>query len=639
MNLNKKNKKDLLQEALKLHQAGNLGSAAKCYNKLLEMQPNNIDALFLSGTLNLQSGKLDLACLLFRKALELEPGYAMAHGNLGTALQESGRFEEAIASYRQAIALRPDYTDAHYNLGNTFKAQGKLEEAVVCYRKSIQLKPDYIDAYGNLGNTLREQGKHDEAIECYRQVTVLKPDCAVAHSNLGSVLQESGKLDEALSCQYQAIELKPDYAEAHNNLGIVLKELGRFDDAIKSHNLSIKLKPDYAEAHNNLGVSFMRQDKPDKAMACYRRAIELKPDYAEAHNNLGTVLQGTGKPEESIASYERAITLKPDYAQAHLNRSFALLLTEKLEEGWHEYEWRLHIKGHTIGTDMQPMWDGKPLNGKSILIQTEQGFGDIIQFVRYLPMVKAQGGRVTIECSKSLFRLLENCSGIDGIIETTPGNESSEQFDVHVPLLSLPGIFGTKLDSIPSDNPYILIDPILEEHWRIRLDDNNNPKIGIVWAGNHHHKNDRNRSCTLADFANLSSIPGISFYSLQKGPASIGNNNSAEGMNIINLENELDDFADTAAVIANLDIVISVDTAVVHLSGAIGKPVWTLLPFDPDWRWLLNREDSPWYPGMRLFRQLQPNDWTTVFEQVKENLIDLYSVIKRQSRMAEMLTV
>ncbi len=337
--------------------------------------------------------------------------------------------------------------------------------------------------------------------------------------------------------------------------------------------------------------------------------------------------------------YERAIKHKPDYAQAHLNRSFALLLTEKLEEGWHEYEWRLHIKGHSIGTAMQPMWDGKSLNGKSILIQTEQGFGDIIQFVRYLPMVKAQGGRVTIECPKSLFRLLENCAGIDKIIETTSGNESFEQFDVHVPLLSLPGIFGTKLDSIPSDIPYISIDTMLEEHWRIRLNDNNNIKIGIVWAGNRHHKNDRNRSCTLVDFANLSSIPGISLYSLQKGSASIENNNSAEGMNIINLENELDDFADTAAVIANLDIVISIDTAVVHLSGAIGKPVWTLLPFDPDWRWLLNREDSPWYPGMRLFRQTQPNDWTTVFEQVKENLINLYSIIRYQSRMSEMLTV
>jgi ADP-heptose:LPS heptosyltransferase len=268
------------------------------------------------------------------------------------------------------------------------------------------------------------------------------------------------------------------------------------------------------------------------------------------------------------------------------------------------------------------MWDGKPLNDKAILIHTEQGFGDTIQFVRYLPMVKAQGGRVIFECQQSLCRLLRNCNGIDEIIEKTSANKLSGQSDVHTHLLDLPGIFKTTLKSIPLHIPYITPDPILVDQWASRLKVDDGFKIGIVWAGNPHHTRDHNRSCSLADFAKLADVPGLSLYSLQKGNDSIESDNLLMGMEIVNLENELNDFTDTAAVIANLDLVISVDTAVAHLTGAIGKPVWTLLPFAADWRWLLKRKDSPWYPNMRLFRQNQPGDWSGVFEQVREELID-----------------
>jgi hypothetical protein len=268
------------------------------------------------------------------------------------------------------------------------------------------------------------------------------------------------------------------------------------------------------------------------------------------------------------------------------------------------------------------MWDGKSLNGKTILVHTEQGFGDSIQFVRYLPMVKAQGGRVIFECQQSLCRLLRSCNGIDEIIEKTSANKLSIQPDVHVHLLDLPGIFGTTLNSIPTNIPYITPDPILVDQWASRLNVDEGFRISIVWAGSPHHARDRNRSCSLADFANLAKVPGLPFYSLQKGYVSIKPDNPPMGIKIVNLDNELHDFADTAAVIANLDLVISVDTAVAHLTGAIGKPVWTLLPFAPDWRWLLKRNDSPWYPTMRLFRQNQPDDWTEVFEQVREKLID-----------------
>jgi hypothetical protein len=266
------------------------------------------------------------------------------------------------------------------------------------------------------------------------------------------------------------------------------------------------------------------------------------------------------------------------------------------------------------------MWDGSYLNGKSILVYTEQGIGDSIQFVRYLPMVKEQSGCVIVECQQSLCRLLKNCVGIDEIIEMTSHGKSPMKFDVQIPLLSLPGIFDATVDSIPQNLSYIKPDPVLVSQWRSMFDCDNNLKVGIVWAGNPKHKNDRNRSCSLKDFAHLTSIRGLTFYSLQKGLASVEANNHPKGMKIINLDNELNDFADTAAAIDNLDLVIAVDTAVAHLAGAIGKPVWTLLPFVPDWRWMLKRSDSPWYPSMRLFRQRQLYDWDGVFDQVRKSL-------------------
>ncbi len=682
-------RKDLFQEAYELHQSGKLIAAANFYNNILKEQPDNINVIFLSGTLNLQQGNFDVACMLFRKVLELNPDLAMAYGNLGIALFESGKIDEAIKCYRKAIILEPDYADTHFNLGNALKVQSKLEDAVICYKQAIELKPKDTDLYVNLGNALREDGKLNEAIEyyrkaselnpdnagfqcnlgaalqesgkvddaivCYKQAITINPNYAMAHSNLGSVFQEKdkpedaitnykkaitlkpdyaeaynnlgsslqglGKLDEAVAYHNKAISLIPDYAEAYNNLGIALLELGKPDEAVECHNKAIALKPSYAAAHNNLGTALMEQCKFDAAIASYKKGIELNPDYAEAYNNLGTVLKESGEPSDAIASYKLAIELNPHYAQAHLNMAFALLLTENFKKGWQEYEWRLRIKGCTPKTTRKPMWDGSPLNGKSILVYTEQGLGDSIQFIRYIPMVKEQGGRVIVECQQSLHSLFRNCDGIDEIKKITPDTKSPAQFNAHVPLLSLPGIFDVNMDLIPPNVPYIKSDPVLMSKWRTKLDHDNNFKIGIVWAGNPKHKNDRNRSCSLKNFEHLTDISGLTLFSLQKGPASVETKNPPNGIKIIDLENELNDFADTAAVIDNLDLIISVDTSVAHLAGAIGKPVWVLLPFIPDWRWFLKRNDSPWYPNMRLFRQHKLHDWKGVFEQVKKALI------------------
>jgi tetratricopeptide (TPR) repeat protein len=685
----KTSNKELFQEAYELHQSGKLTATAKLYNIILNEQPDNINVIFLAGTLNLQQRNFDVACMYFRKALELNPDYAMVHGNLGIALHESGKIDEAIKCYRKAINLKPNYSSTYFNLANALKEQSTLEEAVIYYKKAIELNPDDATIYGNLGNTFKEQGRLEEAVEYYRKASWLNPDNAGFHCNLGAALQESGELDEAIlsykeavkfdpnyamafsnlgsalqksgklneaiksyeraiaikpdyseahnnlgisllekgkpeeaiTCHKKAIELKPDCADAHNNLGTALMEQSKFDDAITSYKRALLLKPDYAEAHNNLGTALMEQGKFDTAIINHKKAIELKPDYVEAYNNLGTVLNGSGKPDEAIAYYKQAIELNPYFALAHLNMAFALLLTENFKKGWQEYEWRLRIKGRAPKTSEKPLWDGSSLNGKSILVYTEQGLGDSIQFIRYIPMVKAQGGSVIVECQQSLYRLLKNCNGIDEIIVMTSNDEPPMQFDTLAPLLSLPGIFDVTMDSIPHNVPYIKPDPVLVSQWRTKLEHDNNFKVGIVWAGNPKHKNDRNRSCSLKDFAHLTSISGLTFYSLQKGQVSVEANNPPKGMKITNMNNELHDFSDTAAAISNLDLVISVDTSVAHLAGAIGKPVWTLLPFVPDWRWLLERNDSPWYPSMRLFRQTQLYDWDGVFEQVKKALI------------------
>lgn len=659
------NIKDLFQKGYKYHQAGNLDAAITFYLKILNEQPEHTDTIFLTGTLHLQQGNFDAATVFLKKTISLRPNYAMAYNNLGAAQQSQGKFDEAINSYRLAIKLKPDYAEAHKNLGNALREKGKLDEAIASYRQAtalnpndaeahndlgaalqksgkldeaieshrqaIRLKPDYAMAYGNLGAALKEQGKLDEAIASYRQALSLKPDYAEAYYNLGNALKIHGKTDEAIKSYKQAITLKQNYASAYVNLGLALQEQGKLDEAVEIYRQALSVKPDHAEAYNNLGAALQEQGKLDEAVESYRQALSLKSDYAEAHNNLGAALHEQGKLDEAVASYDRAIDLKSDYVDAHTNRSFALLLRENFEQGWQEYEWRLRAKNRVSPTFQQPRWDGSPLNGRTILVHAEQGLGDTIQFIRYLPLVKARGGHVIFKCQPDLFRLLRGCKGFDEIIKQTPTHQSAVRFDIHIPLLSLPGIFGTTLDTIPSDASYITVDPNLVTQWRMRLGHNEDFKIGIVWAGNPNHNTDRSRSCSLADFAPLADIPGLVFYSLQKGPASIEAFNPPDDMKLVNLEDELNDFADTAAVIANMDLVISVDTAVAHLAGAIGKTVWTLLPFVPDWRWLQNRDDSPWYPSMRLFRQIKSpippfrkggkrGIWAGVFKRVKKTL-------------------
>jgi len=641
-----------LDIAVKHHQAGDLALAEKLYQEILATDPGNASAMHLLGLIAHQRGDNVTAIEYITAALKLSPDYAEAHNNLGLALNALGRHEEAEISLRRALHLKPDYSIAHNNLGLALKEQGNLAEATASYREALRFNPDYAEAFNNLGIALKKQGRLDEAIQALHAALRLKSDYATAHNNLGIVLKEQKKLDDAVASLQQALGLQPDYAEAHNNLGLVFfdqgkldealaslgratecnsnfaeahnnlglvfKEQAKLDDALASLREALRIRPDYPEAHNNLGLVLQEQDNPEAAMASWHEALRLKPEYAEAHNNLASTFVMRGKHHEARTHYDEALRIDPGYANAHTNRALLALLLGDLAQGWEEYEWRWRRPKQPTCPFEQPMWQGESLAGRTILLHAEQGLGDTLQFVRYAPLVKAQtGGRVLLQCPASLERLMNRCPGIDEVVLQ---GKPRPLFDVHAPLLSLPRLMNTtSIDVIPVAVPYLHVETGLIEHWRNRLASVPGFRVGIAWRGNPHHRGDRWRSVSLARFASLA-INGVSLVSLQKGPGS-EQLQHFPGL-ATDLGAELTDLADTAAVLKNLDLVITVDTALAHLAGALAVKTWVALPYAPDWRWLLGRSDSPWYPSLRLFRQPQPGKWDDVFDQIGRALCE-----------------
>jgi tetratricopeptide (TPR) repeat protein len=575
-----------------------------------------------------QAGRLAEAEKAYRQILAADPSDAPAWHFLGLLADQTGDHEVAVQYIGQALQLEPDYAEAQSNLGNVLKNMGRLEEAAVCDRRAVQLMPQAPEAHYNLGNVLMQLDKPQEAIECYRRAVALRPDFAEAHSNLGAALQQQGQSEEATACCRRAIALQPGHAEAHNNLGNVLKQRGRLDEAIVCYRRALKSRPDFAEGYYNLAVTFHERGELEEAATCYRQALALHADNAVAYNNLGNIRREQGKLDEAAACYRQALALTtPNVAEARWNLSLILLLTGDFERGWPEYEWRWqshewHRQCHELPPRefSQPLWDGADLEGKTILIHAEQGLGDTIQFVRYVPLVKQRGANVVLECQQQLLPLLSGFP-VDQLV-----GRSAEppEFDVRVPLLSLPGIFQTRLDDIPANVPYLFAAQRLIERWRERLQPLAGLRIGIAWQGNPAFYGDRGRSIPLAHFAPLAQLPGVSLISLQKGTGSQQLAHVHDRFPVVDLGDELDQasgpFMDTAAIMMSLDLVITSDTAVAHLAGALGVPVWVALPLVSDWRWLLDRSESPWYPTMRLFRQKKPGDWTGVFEEIQAAL-------------------
>ena len=428
---------------------------------------------------------------------------------------------------------------------------------------------------------------------------------------------QKGELEEAVKVYGQALLLNPKLSEIYINMGVALRALGKLESSVACYRRSLMLKPDNAAAYTNLGNVLRQLGRLEVATAAHRHAVKLAPDTAESHYNLGLVLRDTGQSEEAIGCFDKTLELAPEHPDCRWDRSLSLLQKGDLKEGFEEYEWRWKLGQNLPREYSQPLWDGSDLKGKTILLHHEQGFGDMIHFARYIPMVKARGGTIVVEVPAPLSRLF---STIDGVGQVVNAGSELPKFDVYAPMMSLARIFGTTSETIPASVPYLKAPDAHAAHLPATL--SKHRKIGIAWAGRPTHVNDANRSCSFNHFIELMGIPQTTLYSLQNGPAA--NDIAEQGCEslIMNLGNKLRDFADTAAVISQLDMVISVDTAIAHLAGALGKPVWVVLPYPGDWRWMLDRDDSPWYPTARLFRQNRPGSWTPVFDRLRRALHD-----------------
>lgn len=573
-----------LQEAVAACHRGDWSEAERLCRLALQAQQDHFDALFLLGVVMGRTGRTREAAELFDRAASVSPGRADAHFNLGVALGELGRHAEALECYARALALDPSNADVHFNRG---AAMGAL-------------------------------GRQAEALESYDRAIALDPGSAQAHQNRGVCLSELGRPTEALESYDRAIAINPDYATAYSNRGAALGDLNRFEEALRSYERAIALQPGFATAHNNRGIVLLELDRPAEALMSCERAIALEPGHADAWYNRANALRALNRHGEAVASYERALALDPAHASAHWNLADCLLLLGDFERGWREYEWRWKLP-HRQGRRnfAQPLWLGaQPVEGRTVLLHAELGLGDTLQFCRYATELARRGAKVVLEVQDSLVPLLRS---LEGVSEVVPQGAPLPPFDCHCPLLSLPLAFRTDLDNLPAKIPYLRCDAARARAWQARLGRRERPRVGLVWRGSTKLRNDR-RSMALADLLPLAG-DWAEWVSLQKevGPADARLLSSRP--DIRRVESELRDFADTAALVELMDLVVTVDTSVAHVAGALGKPVWILLPWGShDWRWLVDREDSPWYPSARLFRQTADGDWAGVVGRVKAQL-------------------
>jgi tetratricopeptide (TPR) repeat protein len=587
-----------LQEAVTLHRQGDLLQARRIYEEILLAEPRHFDALHLLGVAAAASGEFAKAVELIGKAIQFNPGSPLAHYNRGAALLDSGQWQAAVISFDRAIALKGDYAEAHYNRGRALTELRQWAEALASCDRAISLEPTHSDAHLIRGIVLAQRYLPGEAIASFDMAIRLKGDFAAAHWNRANVLCSQRHWEAALAGFDRAIALQPGYAEAHANRAVALYEMQRLDESLESSD----------------------------------RAIALKPEYVEAHCNRGSVLMAQRLLAAALSSYDQGLKINPEWAPGHTSRALALLLAGDYERGWAENEWRWKDPTGFVMREnrsfQQSRWLGNgSLSGKTILLYGEQGFGDTIQFCRYVPLVAQLGARVILEVPRPLAPLLGRLRGVSQLVVQGGALPS---FDLFCPLLSLPLALKTTLASVPAQVPYLAAGEHRRRLWRDKLGERRRPRIGLVWSGGFRAAqpelwsvNER-RNIPLAKFAALKGFDA-DFYSLQKGEPAESEfaqvlAHGWDGPRIENLAGEVGDFADSAAFIEQLDLVISVDTAVAHLAGALAKPVWILNRFDGCWRWLLDRDDSPWYPTARLYRQKQPGDWDSVMTQVARDL-------------------
>ncbi len=556
----------LLELGLQHHAAGRLDLAEAAYRDLLAADPENIDALHFLGVVAYQRG---------------------AHAQA----------EELIS---RALLRNASNAPAHNNLGNALDAQGKLDQAIVCYERAIALQPDYGDALVNLAAACKAAGELDRAIDCYRKVLPISADLPAAYTSLGNALAQKGRLTEAGDCLRKAIELGPRHAQAHSGLGNVLRHQDRLEDAVAALRRALALNPKLAEAHGNLALTLIAQGRPREAEEHCVRALELRPDSGEIKFALSQIRLLLGEYESGFALYEHRLD------KDTLPRATYAALQARVAQ----------VQG-------SPRWRGEAGAGRALLVWTDQGLGDTLMMMRYFPLLKGRGfGRVLVHCEEALLRVVRALPGVDEVVSRAAPTPIG-RFDCQIPLTSLPLAFGTRVETIPGKAPYLAVPAELKHKWAARMSDVAPPRVGLVWAGRKDYPKDALRSLPLRELAPLFALPGIRFVNLQKGDEA--RQIAQTGLPLVDRIDECADLMETAAMLGELDLAICVDTAVMHLAGALGKPLWMLNRFETEWRWMLERDDSPWYPSMRIFRQQRANDWSGVVARVAEALRDRFA--------------
>ena len=669
----------LLAEGLKHHGAGNLAAAAHCYQRSLNQSARNPDALLLLGIVARQTGYFPQAIALTRAAiaqcptahyflnlahaqrasgnlveaeracraalalapqsaaahcwlgeihlnreeypaakrcyqdvLAAQPGFARAHHGLGNILCKQGDFAAAATSYRQAIAISPRQAEFYFGLGYALRQMGDSRSARAAFAKALKLRPTFAEAHLNLGNLYYDRGLFPAAAAHYQSALRIRPDYIKACINLGNALSRLNRVTDAIACYRRALSLKPDSATAQHGLGNALAEKKDWTQAHQCLHKALELNPESAEIYNSLGNLHYSQKNMAAAAENYRRALDLDSSYARAHINLGNAMLALGRHEESRSFYTRGLVLDRASPGALYNLALAQLRNGEFLQGWQNYESRWNFEElHLRRRDFRPpLWRGESLAGKTILLHAEQGLGDTIQFARYVPLVAARGGRVTLEVQPPLVRFLRQLPGIERII---PRGVILPAFDFHCPMMSLPLAFNTTTETIPSAQGYLTVEAKPEPP---AISAQKNLRIGIAWSGNPRHKGDAIRSMPLSALLPLAELPDLTLISLQKGAGIEQLEPLKEHLPLRDASSAHVDMYQTAALLATLDIVLTVDTSIAHLAGAMAKPVWIMLPWVADWRWMERRADSPWYASARLFRQTSAGDWPSVVKQI-----------------------
>jgi tetratricopeptide (TPR) repeat protein len=644
-----------LRHGRHLHESGDWEQAAEAYRQVLIISPEMPQALYCQGLLYYDQGRLNEAIDQLERCVRADSSRAIYHADLALAYQSTTRLREAAASYRKALELKPDFAAAYNNLGNVYRELGEETQAISCFDQALQLDPELAESHSNLAEMRLERRQFAEALASILEALRLRPDSAEIRLMLGDWYAVQKRTSEAAGSYRHALTIKPDLAAAHYKLGTALRSEKQFAEAADCYRETLRLVPESVEALNALAQTLTALKRTDEARGCYARAIEIDPVNIEAHLKLAAIFQNESNYPEAEAHFrfvqsatgdhiealfglfsicmnrglwddatqyiERILGLWPDNPEAHFFHGTLLLMKGEFAEGWQEFEHRMQCQNRFPRDFTQPLWNGSPAQGKTILVYAEWGFGDALQFLRYAPLVdeRAAGAQVLIEVHHDMVPLLKE-SGFANVVDR---GGAVRHFDYQIPLLSLPAVFETSLATIPAQTPYIVANPQRVERWRKRLSGIDGFKVGIHWQGSPAYSNDRQRSIPLTYFKALGQVPGVQLISLQKGMGTEQIAQLSKTFSVIefaDMDDEGGAFMDTAAVMNNLDLVITSDSAVAHLAGAMAVPVWVALGFAPEWRFLLDREDSPWYPSMRLFRQTVLDNWSELFDRIAGEL-------------------